>query len=68
MVPVLDRADKGAMASAQTRIAETVALFYTADRTSDVSLCISVLWAKLMIRERWLDMLTSLRWMSLMLV
>lgn len=25
------------MASAQTRIAETVALFYTADRTSDVS-------------------------------
>ena len=25
-----------AMASAQTRIAETVALFYTADRTSDV--------------------------------
>jgi hypothetical protein len=24
------------MASAQTRIAETVALFYTADRTSDV--------------------------------
>jgi hypothetical protein len=30
------------MASAQTRIAETVALFYTADRTSDVSLIAEV--------------------------
>jgi hypothetical protein len=33
----MNQADKVAMASAQTRIAETVALFYTADRTSDVS-------------------------------
>jgi hypothetical protein len=32
----MNQADKVAMASAQTRIAETVALFYTADRTSDV--------------------------------
>jgi len=29
------------MASAQTRIAETVALFYTADRTSDVRALLS---------------------------
>jgi hypothetical protein len=34
---ISDSADEVAMASAQTRIAETVALFYTADRTSDVS-------------------------------
>jgi hypothetical protein len=30
------------MASAQTRIAETVALFYTADRTSDVRIPVTV--------------------------
>jgi amphiphysin len=29
---------QAAMASSQTRIAETIALFYTADRASDVSL------------------------------
>ena len=33
--PVMSRADPSAMAASQTRIAETISLFYTADRTSD---------------------------------
>jgi len=53
------------MASAQTRIAETVALFYTADRTSDVryhNYCETQ--TGLMNREQWLDMHTNQLLMS----
>lgn len=34
-LPLLPLADPSAMAASQTRIAETISLFYTADRTSD---------------------------------
>jgi hypothetical protein len=47
------------MASAQTRIAETVALFYTADRTSDVRTPTTATLLGLINREQWLDMHTS---------
>lgn len=56
-----------AMASSQTRIAETISLFYTADRASDVSLrsthTIQAAKVGMLIeyRELWLDTLIKLR-------
>ena len=53
-----------AMASAQARIAETISLFYSADRVSDVSRYPDGRDRLLTRRAPWRGMRTRLRWMS----
>jgi hypothetical protein len=52
------------MASAQARIAETISLFYSADRVSDVRKFPRVEISTLTFRALWRDMHTRLPWTS----